>query len=251
LDIKIALVYLEDRGDFRVFVVCLEELKKSSFARFAMAALIQNGLLDRYAERAALIVFCAANITHCLEKRGKPASIEVVDPEKAEKYIILAKSVNNIKLWEKYYALKEVTLDIGSLGTIQQRVWGYQDFLINEHKGKYRLIEGKDNLERFGDIIAASAIIRTMRARFAQDRIVDPEIRQKVARLIWQADEFNVGMSRGVNHAKKHDKDTKETLDAVYKGFQSQFDETFEPIFTESLPPLPEGTSHALAWYVG
>jgi hypothetical protein len=74
-------------------------------------------------------------------------------------------------------------------------------------------------------------------------------VRQKVARLLWQA-EFNVGMSRGVNHAKKHDEDTKEVLDAVYQGFKADFDATFQPIFTESLPPLPEGASHALAWYV-
>jgi hypothetical protein len=223
-----------------------------------MNTLVKSDLLDRYAERAALTVYCAVNITLCLEKLGKPASFEVVDPEKSEKYVISAKSVNNIRLWEKYYAYKGVTLDTGSLDTVRQRAQGYMDFLINDHKGRYRFIERKADLEIFNDMIVTSAIIRTMRTRSTEERIVDPEVRQKVARLMWQS-EFNVGMARGVNHAKKHDEDVQDVLAATYEGFQLKFDESFKPVFieplpalpSESLPALPDGVSHALTWYVG
>lgn len=202
-------------------------------------------LLDCYAERAAMVYFCAMNITLSLRKHRKPAEFSVVDPAKGETHKIAAKSVNHVATWKA--CLQEKGIDCSSYATVVQRVEAYEDYLLHKPKSPYLFIAGNDDIAKLHDMIVFSAIIRTTELRFAEGQIVDPEVRQRVATFLAQR-ENTIGMAKAVGHARKHGEDVLEAIDTTYRSALDKTERVIGPIWVEALPALPEGTAHALAW---
>lgn len=205
-------------------------------------------LIKRYTERAAMMIFCAANITLSLKKHHKPASFEVYDTKKAKNETIFAKSVNDLRLWRKGFEKKGIEdVDCSSFDTVKIRVEAQQDFLLHDHPGKYHLIRDDQDTQTLYDMLLFSAIIRTTEQRFTEGRINDPEVRQRVAIYLSQR-ENNIGMAKAVGHARKHDEDVIAAIDTVYRESLDNSAGVITSIWTEQLPLLPAGTSHALSW---
>jgi len=77
---------------------------------------------------------------------------------------------------------------------------------------------------------------------------LDPLARATIERLIARREE-NEAFAKGWGHAKKHEKDVQLSIEDAYLKGQERTATIIEPIVYDPLPPLPEGTTHALAWY--
>jgi len=210
--------------------------------------LVQSELLDRHTERWVMDnVFVKCNISLSLRKYKKPDRFDVVDLATGEAHTILAKSVNHRATWKA--CLKDQDIDSGSYSTVKQRVEIYRGCLLHKPKSPYLFIAANDELEKLHDMIVFSAIFRTTEQRYTERRMADPEVRQRVATLL-ALRENNEGMSKAVGHARKHDEDVMGAIDTAYRGSLDRIEALSTSIdWKEPLPALPEGMSHALAWY--
>lgn len=213
-------------------------------------------LLTRYTERAAMVIFCRETINpilHALSTKESPipTEIAVLDTDKGKTERIIAKSMNDIRNLDKFFSEDGKDLDRCALDNIPEKTSKYVNYLMrvqkDAHKKKYRLIKPGHELDYMNLANGIIMVVRSMEWRHEAGKIVDPEVRQRVARLLERRKE-NEALARGVGHAKKHDEDVKEVLAGVFTEFQGRLNDTFFPPYTEQLPALPAGTIHPLAW---
>lgn len=203
-------------------------------------------LVARYTERWVMDhVFVKTNIIPCLKKMGKADQFEVVDEQSRETHIISAKKVHHFAAWRACLC-REKEIDTGCYRTVQRRVKLYKEYLLQ--KSPYLLITEEDDFSKLDEMIIFSAIIRTTEARYATRRIVDAEVRSRVATLLAQR-EHNAGMAQAAGHARKHGEDVAGAIESVYQKGLEKIDELSRLTeWQEPLPLLPEGSMHTLAW---
>lgn len=206
-------------------------------------------LLTKHAERAVFEVFCRESITAVLQHMNPPVptKLDIYNSKKRETETILAKSINNNALIEKFYALDGSDLDRGSLDNIQEKATRYVYFLTHTHKQKYLYVKSNDELEWLSMVASVSHVMKSAEWRYQEKRYKDQEACQRMARLIVRREE-NEAVAKGWGHARKHGEDPNETLRPVFDEFQGRVNDTFFLPYKNELPSLPPGIIHPLAW---
>lgn len=207
-------------------------------------------LLTMHVERAAFEIFCRESINPVLQKMSPPVStkLEVNNTKKEKIEVILAQSINNNALWEKFYTAEGADLDRGSLDNIEEKATRIAHFLIHTHKQKYQFIKYDKELEWLGIVTGVSALMKSAEWRYQEKRYKDQEACQRLERILVRREE-NVAFAKGWGHAKKHpEEDAKDELAQVWEEGHRRVNDTFFLPYKTELPILPPGLVNPLAW---
>jgi len=215
-----------------------------------MFTALDQDLLTKHVERAIFEVFCRENINLVLQAMNPPVStkLEVYNSKKEKMETILAQSINNNALQEKFYAEDGADLDRGSLDNIEEKALRYANFLIYKHKQKYQFIKYTNEIEWFGLVTGVSQLMKSAEWRHQENRYKDHEACLRFERIKVRREE-NVAFAKGWGHAKKHpDEDSKEQLASVWQEGHKRVSDTFFLPYEKELEQLPPGVVHPLAW---
>lgn len=210
----------------------------------------EQDLLTKHVERAVFEIFCRESINPVLQAMSPPIAtkLEVMNTRKEKIEIVLAQSINNNALQEKFYASEGADLDRGSLDNIQEKASRYAKFLIYTHKQKYQFIKYDHELEWLGIVTGVSQVMKSAEWRYQEKQYKDQEACQRLERILVRREE-NVAFAKGWGHAKKHpDEDAKEQLSAAWEEGHRKVNDTFFLPYKTELPPLPAGIIHPLMW---
>lgn len=211
-----------------------------------MQALTHQDLLIRHTERAVMEIFCKETINPCLTKWEQKTQIVIYNKKDEEYQPIHAKSINDIRLLNKFFASDDgKDLDRGSLDNIKEKAVKYAKYLIEKYKKKYQYITQDEQIQDFNMMTCFVMLIRSAEWRYAEGRFKDPGARQRVARLLERRAE-NEALSKAHGHEKKHGEDG--TFQKTMDEFQCRVNATFLPPYEDDLPALPQDTAQPLAW---
>jgi hypothetical protein len=202
-------------------------------------------LLVWHTERAVMTIFSRETINPCLLKWKQKTQFDVYNQKDEEMQPIYAKSVNDIRLLNKFFASEDgQDLDRGSLDNIQEKVTRCITYLIHKYKKKYQYIKSSEQIRDFTIMVCFIMAIRSAEWRFEEKRFQDPAAAQRVARLLVRRAE-NEALSKAHGHEKKHGEDA--TFTKTMDEFQGKVDTTCFLDY-EEIPALPSGLAHPLTW---
>jgi hypothetical protein len=202
-------------------------------------------LLVWHAERAIMEIFCKETINPCLTKWKQKTQFEVYNKKDEEIQLIRAKSINDIRLLNKFFLSEDGRdLDRGAIDNIAEKASRYAKYLIGKYKKRYQYITQDEQARDFAIMVSFVMAIRSAEWRFAEKRFQDPGARQRVDRWLERRAE-NEALSKAHGHEKKHGEDG--TFTKTMDEFTGRVTNTFFPPW-EEIPALPQGTIRPMAW---
>ena len=201
-------------------------------------------LVERYAERAALLQVRGASFTHCLKLAHIPSDFAVTG-KMGEKLTLHAKDIANQKTWARFLREEEANLEwfsyqVGGIATT------YARWLRQEYTSRYRLLETNEALEWLKQVTRLAVLWHMMAYKYERHTFLDPWVESEMGKLLLLRD-FCREMAKAVHHAIKDQGQAVELLEQAYERSLTLIED--RPLVPYEAPvALPEGVTDPLAW---